>query len=85
MGFAVIFLIGAAIQTSAQHSLGQIYGGRVIAGLGGTYILINIIIFTRSLLVVPEANQLSNSETSASVPAIRLHGFLYNLTSQYTC
>lgn len=34
MGFAVIFLIGAAIQTASQHSIGQIYAGRVIAGLG---------------------------------------------------
>ncbi|KAL3419260.1 sugar transporter [Phlyctema vagabunda] len=34
MGFSVVFLIGAAIQTSASHSLGQIYAGRVIAGLG---------------------------------------------------
>lgn len=34
MGFSVIFLIGAAVQTAATHSLGQIYAGRVIAGLG---------------------------------------------------
>jgi len=34
MGFAVIFLVGAAIQTAAKHSIGQIYAGRVIAGLG---------------------------------------------------
>lgn len=34
MGFSVIFLIGAAVQTAASHSIGQIYGGRVIAGLG---------------------------------------------------
>ncbi|KAF4624444.1 hypothetical protein G7Y89_g13730 [Cudoniella acicularis] len=34
MGFAFVFLIGAAIQTSASHSIGQIYGGRVVAGLG---------------------------------------------------
>lgn len=34
MGFAVVFLIGAAIQTSATHAIGQIYAGRVIAGLG---------------------------------------------------
>jgi sugar porter (SP) family MFS transporter len=34
MGFSVIFLIGAAIQTSATHAIGQIYAGRVIAGLG---------------------------------------------------
>jgi sugar porter (SP) family MFS transporter len=34
MGFAVIFLIGAAIQTAAHHAIGQIYAGRVIAGLG---------------------------------------------------
>lgn len=34
MGFAVIFLVGAAIQTAAHHSIGQIYAGRVIAGLG---------------------------------------------------
>lgn len=34
MGFSVIFLIGAAIQTAAFHSIGQIYAGRVIAGLG---------------------------------------------------
>jgi MFS family permease len=32
MGFSVIFLIGAAIQTTATHSIGQIYAGRVIAG-----------------------------------------------------
>ena len=34
MGFSVIFLIGAAVQTSAHHHIGQIYAGRVIAGLG---------------------------------------------------
>lgn len=34
MGFSVIFLIGAAIQTAATHHIGQIYAGRVIAGLG---------------------------------------------------
>ncbi|KAH6683065.1 general substrate transporter [Halenospora varia] len=34
MGFSVIFLIGAAIQTASSHSIGQIYAGRVIAGLG---------------------------------------------------
>jgi sugar porter (SP) family MFS transporter len=34
MGFAVIFLVGAAVQTGAQHDLGAIYAGRVIAGLG---------------------------------------------------
>ncbi|KAJ4348396.1 uncharacterized protein N0V89_009770 [Didymosphaeria variabile] len=34
MGFSVIFLIGAAIQTAAHHEIGMIYGGRVIAGLG---------------------------------------------------
>src|SRR4051794_20083238 len=34
MGFALVFLIGAAIQTAATHHIGQIYAGRVIAGLG---------------------------------------------------
>lgn len=34
MGFSLIFLVGAAIQTAAHHSIGQIYAGRVIAGLG---------------------------------------------------
>jgi sugar porter (SP) family MFS transporter len=34
MGFSVIFLIGAAIQVGASHAIGQIYAGRVIAGLG---------------------------------------------------
>lgn len=34
MGFSLVFLIGAAIQTAASHSIGQIYAGRVIAGLG---------------------------------------------------
>ena len=34
MLFCSIFLIGAAVQTGAHHSIGQIYGGRVIAGLG---------------------------------------------------
>jgi sugar porter (SP) family MFS transporter len=34
MGFSVIFLIGAAIQTAATNAVGQIYAGRVIAGLG---------------------------------------------------
>ncbi|KAH8802461.1 general substrate transporter [Xylogone sp. PMI_703] len=34
MGFAVVFLIGAAIQTAAHHHIGQIYAGRVIAGFG---------------------------------------------------
>lgn len=34
MGFSLIFLVGAAIQTAATHHIGQIYAGRVIAGLG---------------------------------------------------
>lgn len=34
MVFSIIFLIGAAIQTGATHAIGQIYAGRVIAGLG---------------------------------------------------
>src|SRR5271168_2330127 len=34
IGFTCIFLVGAAIQTSAHHHIGQIYAGRVIAGLG---------------------------------------------------
>ena len=34
MGFSFIFLVGAAVQTSSSHSIGQIYAGRVIAGLG---------------------------------------------------
>ena len=34
MFFSVVFLIGAAIQVGSHHALGQIYGGRVIAGLG---------------------------------------------------
>ncbi|RJE21856.1 Sugar and other transporter [Aspergillus sclerotialis] len=34
MIFAVVFLIGAALQTGAHHEIGLIYGGRVIAGLG---------------------------------------------------
>lgn len=34
MGFSVVFLIGAAVQTAAHHHIGQIYAGRVIAGLG---------------------------------------------------
>ena len=34
MFFSLILLIGAAIQTAATHSIGQIYAGRVIAGLG---------------------------------------------------
>ena len=34
MGFCSIFLVGAAIQTAAHHTIGQIYAGRVIAGLG---------------------------------------------------
>ena len=34
MLFCSIFLVGAAVQTGAHHSIGQIYGGRVIAGLG---------------------------------------------------
>jgi sugar porter (SP) family MFS transporter len=34
MGFSLIFLLGAAIQTGAHHNLGMIYGGRVVAGLG---------------------------------------------------
>jgi len=34
MGFSVVFLIGAAVQTAASHSIGQIYAGRVVAGLG---------------------------------------------------
>ena len=34
MLFCGIFLIGAAIQVGAHHAIGQIYGGRVVAGLG---------------------------------------------------
>lgn len=34
MLFCSIFLVGAAVQTGSHHSIGQIYGGRVIAGLG---------------------------------------------------
>jgi MFS family permease len=34
MIFVSIFLVGAAIQTGSSHQIGQIYGGRVIAGLG---------------------------------------------------
>ena len=34
MVFCSIFLVGAAIQTGAHHAIGQIYGGRVVAGLG---------------------------------------------------
>ncbi|OOF93042.1 hypothetical protein ASPCADRAFT_173727 [Aspergillus carbonarius ITEM 5010] len=34
MIFSLVFLIGAAIQVASLHSIGQIYGGRVIAGLG---------------------------------------------------
>ena len=34
IGFVSIFLVGAAVQTAATHAIGQIYGGRVIAGLG---------------------------------------------------
>jgi sugar porter (SP) family MFS transporter len=34
MIFGFIFLIGAAIQVGASHAIGQIYAGRVIAGLG---------------------------------------------------
>lgn len=34
MGFCSIFMVGAAVQTGATHAIGQIYGGRVIAGLG---------------------------------------------------
>ncbi|KAF2814490.1 quinate permease [Mytilinidion resinicola] len=34
MGFALIFLVGASIQTAAHHEIGMIYAGRVIAGLG---------------------------------------------------
>ncbi|QSZ31496.1 hypothetical protein DSL72_001063 [Monilinia vaccinii-corymbosi] len=33
LGFTTVFLVGAAVQTSASHSIGQIYAGRVIAGL----------------------------------------------------
>lgn len=34
IGFCIIFLIGAAVQTAAHHEIGVIYGGRVVAGLG---------------------------------------------------
>ncbi|CAI7585478.1 unnamed protein product [Penicillium viridicatum] len=34
MIFAVIFLVGAAVQVGAHHEIGMIYGGRVIAGFG---------------------------------------------------
>lgn len=34
LGFTVIFMIGAIVQVTSMHHLGQIYGGRFIAGLG---------------------------------------------------
>ncbi|OQE28779.1 hypothetical protein PENSTE_c003G07737 [Penicillium steckii] len=34
MGFVMIFLIGAAVQTAASSELSYMYGGRVIAGFG---------------------------------------------------
>ncbi|KIX99567.1 uncharacterized protein Z520_05143 [Fonsecaea multimorphosa CBS 102226] len=34
MGFAVVFLLGAALQTGSPRQLSYIYAGRVIAGLG---------------------------------------------------
>ncbi|PCG94550.1 Major facilitator superfamily domain, general substrate transporter [Penicillium occitanis (nom. inval.)] len=34
MVFSSIFMIGAAVQVGAHHHIGQIYGGRVIAGFG---------------------------------------------------
>lgn len=34
MIFAVIFLVGAAVQVASHHEIGMIYGGRVIAGFG---------------------------------------------------
>lgn len=34
MIFALVFLVGAALQVGAHHEIGLIYGGRVIAGLG---------------------------------------------------
>lgn len=34
MIFALIFLVGAALQVGAHHEIGLIYGGRVIAGFG---------------------------------------------------
>lgn len=34
IGFSLVFLVGAAIQVGATHDIGQIYAGRVIAGLG---------------------------------------------------
>ena len=34
MIFCSIFMVGAAIQVGSHHHIGQIYGGRVIAGLG---------------------------------------------------
>lgn len=34
MGFSLVFLIGAAVQTASHHQIGTIYAGRVIAGLG---------------------------------------------------
>ncbi|EFX00680.1 quinate permease [Grosmannia clavigera kw1407] len=32
--FILWFLLGAAVQTGARHSIGQIYAGRVLAGIG---------------------------------------------------
>ncbi|KAG0652596.1 Quinate transporter [Hyphodiscus hymeniophilus] len=34
LGFTCIFMVGAAIQVASHHHIGQIYAGRVIAGLG---------------------------------------------------
>jgi sugar porter (SP) family MFS transporter len=34
MIFALVFLLGAAIQVGSHHEIGMIYGGRVVAGLG---------------------------------------------------
>lgn len=32
--WALFFLVGAVVQTSAMTEVGQLYGGRVLAGLG---------------------------------------------------
>src|SRR5699024_10574912 len=34
MGFLLVFLVGAAVQTGGHDSLAYMYGGRVIAGFG---------------------------------------------------
>jgi len=56
VGFSVIFLIGAAIQTAASHSIGQIYAGRVVSGFqtGGMSSIIPVFVVENAVGLIAD-------------------------------